>query len=714
MRKDKNKPPNGSPPWRNGYSDETLYCADDIDRLPLFEMGPCVVITDPFDAGIERMYPNPYFNGIERIGSFKEYLMSHFYTDYTGFLRSLLTEGRLDVGKPGMNIYQPERIGIGEISILRIDLYRKSTTEVYADIIMVADLTYYDHIGQNEYKENLSQWFRLRTVADLSPDNLSFNNFEFAAVYERLEKPPGCPLDDYLVPYTSAALLDSEAMELLALYYPQALETPCRVTGEELARRMKLNVKYCRLAEDSDIRGQLYFEERVITVLDRQNRKCRKKIAANTIIVDISAVVDDEMNFRKELLDDTVIHECYHADRHRLFYLGQRLYNEDIRCLSCSTSGIQMGKAIDAAREISQSADIDEAVVADVSLSSKSPIDWIEWQANRVTPRIRMPEKTTEQMIDRLRAQYRSRYPHMSAEKLTERIICELADFYGVSKQSAKLRMIELGHSEAQGILNFANGAYVENHSFAPDSLSQNQTFTIGFKEALELYRDSKAFRDRINSGCYQYIDGHYCLAQSKYVYRRAGVLHLTSHAKHHMDECCLVFTVSGGRIEYTYKEGTLQKEVVTTGVRTEYSEIQPALFDFRAEANRLSEILYSLPASPSETLKKHMERCGITVEELMAKSGVSESTIRRLRTNPSYKAVRNNALAICIGLQLEPPLQKDWLRKCGVALSDSPDDLLYEMMLCSMYRQPLSSFNEKLKEYGYPPLSKCTEELDA
>ena len=87
----------------------------------------------PVDAGVERLYPNLYFNGIERIGSFREYLMGHFYNDYISFLRSLLTEDRLAVGKSGMTISQPERIGVDEIGILRISLYGKSTTEVYAD-----------------------------------------------------------------------------------------------------------------------------------------------------------------------------------------------------------------------------------------------------------------------------------------------------------------------------------------------------------------------------------------------------------------------------------------------------------------------------------------------------------------------------------------------------------------------------------------------------
>ena len=94
-------------------------------------------------------------------------------------------------------------------------------------------------------------------------------------------------------------------------------------------------------------------------------------------------------------------------------------------------------------------------------------------------------------------------------------------------------------------------------------------------------------------------------------------------------------------------------------------------------------------------------------------KSGVSLSTIQRFRNSPTFKTARNNVLAICIGLQLEPVLQKDLLRKCGIMFSNSPEDILCEMMMCTMYRQPLSLFNQRLQEYGFPPLSKCFDELD-
>ena len=125
------------PPWGQEELRENLFCAEEIDSLPFTEMGPVVVMNDPFDSGVERIYPNPYSNGISVIGSFREYLMGHFYNDYKNYLHCLLADSRLPIGKCGRYITAPERIGIGEIDVIRIDLYKKSSCEVYADIIMI-------------------------------------------------------------------------------------------------------------------------------------------------------------------------------------------------------------------------------------------------------------------------------------------------------------------------------------------------------------------------------------------------------------------------------------------------------------------------------------------------------------------------------------------------------------------------------------------------
>ena len=130
-------------------------------------------------------------------------------------------------------------------------------------------------------------------------------------------------------------------------------------------------------------------------------------------------------------------------------------------------------REIDAGYSMSQSNNIDDAVVGDAVLSSKSPIHWIEWQADRAAPRISMPKLTTEKKITELYANQRKLNPKLSSAEMTANVIGELADFFGVSKQSARLRMTELGYEEAQGVLNYANGRYVENHSFAPGTLGK-------------------------------------------------------------------------------------------------------------------------------------------------------------------------------------------------------------------------------------------------
>ena len=578
---------------------------------------------------------------------------------------------------------------------------------------MQVDVSVYQGCNAQLVSDHLSQWYRVRTYSVLAPEDPSFNNLICIMIYERDEPAPGMSLDEYLIPYTSEILLDSEGIDILSTFYPEALDKPCRIEGTALAERMNLDVEYYRLTPDSAIRGQMYFEEREITVLNNKGMKIPKVIPANTIVIDLTTCEDEDGGLNKGKLHDTIIHECFHAYKHRLFYLGQRLYNEEISCLSCSVSGERAGAALDEGIELQGSWNPDDAAMAASRLDNKSPIDWIEWQANKATPRIRMPARTTTAKIEELYEKYHKRYPNMAGPKLIDNVVVDLAKFFGVSKQSAKLRMIELGYSEAKGVLNYVNGAYVENHTFAPGTLGRNQTFTIEFTDAVSLYADNAAFQARVNSGRYQYVDGHFCLSDTRFLYRRNGELHLTTYAKSHMDECCLIFTVRYGKPTYVYREGILQKEASAGKVYTDYVEQRAEQIDFRAEAERISQIIYDLPMSPCGTLKAHMDRRGYTIDRLVAKSGVSYETIKRLRSKPDYRISKANALAICFGLQLEPLLSNDWLNKIGISFTNSADDVLYNLLLNSMYRCPVSTVNSKLQSYGLPPLCRGAQELE-
>lgn len=70
--------PPDEPPW-DGCA--PFFLAKELDRLPLDTMGPVVSMRDPFNPEFEIICANPYHNNIERIGSFKQFLMGRFYSD---------------------------------------------------------------------------------------------------------------------------------------------------------------------------------------------------------------------------------------------------------------------------------------------------------------------------------------------------------------------------------------------------------------------------------------------------------------------------------------------------------------------------------------------------------------------------------------------------------------------------------------------------------
>ena len=525
-------------------------------------------------------------------------------------------------------------------------------------------------------------------------------------VYDRNEPAPGRRLDDYLVPYVSTGVLDGEGVDLLAAYYPESLQMPCRIEGEELARRMRLRLIYDRLTPDRSIRGQMYFEEREITVLDEKGRPHQRIVPANSVVIDLDSCKSWDGRFSKEKQNDAIIHECYHAYNHRLFYLGQRLYNEEIRCLSCSVTGERAGAAVDAQLASTALDSPSAAQIADSTFHRWTPVDWIEWQANRVTPRIRMPALTTRQKIDELARSYDLDYPDLTQEDIIAKAVEDLAEFFGVSKESAKIRMVELGFPEAEGVFNYVNGRYAENHACYLGDAGKRKTFTIDFAAATELYQRNEAFRNRVSSGSFLYVDGHFCLNDSRYIYKSNHKLRLTPYAKANTEECCLAFTLRGISHEYFYQEGTLQKEVGETRIVADYGDAQVNIADFLTESKRLHEIMDALPMSPSGTLRAHMDRKKMTIERLAEESGVSEATIKRLRRDSEYRPTRSNAFAICIGLQLEPKLRRDWLSKIGIVPTASESDIFYELVLDSMYKHSITEVNQVLVANHYQPLN--------
>lgn len=100
--------------------------------------------------------------------------------------------------------------------------------------------------------------------------------------------------------------------------------------------------------------------------------------------------------------------------------------------------------------------------------------DWMEWQANGIATKILMPSNTTKLKINALYKKYKINENEKENLHKIEIIIDELSQFYGVSKQAAKVRMKELGYNAAEGVYTYVNGKYTPSFAFRADSIGKN------------------------------------------------------------------------------------------------------------------------------------------------------------------------------------------------------------------------------------------------
>ena len=93
-----------------------------------------------------------------------------------------------------------------------------------------------------------------------------------------------------------------------------------------------------------------------------------------------------------------------------------------------------------------------------------------------------------------------------------------------------------------------------------------------------------------------------------------------------------------------------------------------------------------------------------MSVEEMEAVSGISVSTIKRLRAG--QEATAEQILAISVALQLPPSVSNDLLKMCGITLDyNSTKNTVYQLIMASMYRAGIDQVNSFLVAAGCMPL---------
>lgn len=512
--------------------------------------------------------------------------------------------------------------------------------------------------------------FRIMSIGNCAPQKESDND----------------RLSGELVPIIRRNQFEAEADKFLTRYCSEALENPVRVPIEKIAEDMKLLViDDVPLSDDLTYFGTIVFDNG--NILDKHRKVAIRNAKRGTIYLDPRVPYERSVGTKRT----TLAHECFHWHRHQPYHVLMKMIG----------ANDNLGRAIQC------------QIAANTTDSDKwKAVDWMEWQAKGVAPKILMPEKTTRMKADELLAEYGG--AENASIEAYEWVIDELAELFDVSRQAAKVRLIDLGYTKAEGAYPYVDGRYVQGYSFEADMLEKNQTFTIPYADLFKAYCFDREFKKLIDSNRFVFSARHLVLNDEKYVsHDQAGNATLSEYALSHMDECCVVFT-KGYSYQSKYQGVKYYSQFMRNAApvenQVEYSfELNThnkTLLAQIKDAKRRAEALRRYPGSFAETLVALQKERKLSNKQLADRSLFGEKTIQRLRNDEEYPAFVQTVLALCVGLKLPLPEAEILLGKTDFKLNSMKDNgYVYQCILGACAENSIYEINEMLEESGIAPL---------
>ena len=526
-----------------------------------------------------------------------------------------------------------------------------------------------------------SQWIIASCEATIT-DKLDRLKITDVRPWTKGKKPvtSGISASNNIVPVLYKKDLDAEATAFLEKYCPQALLEPMPVPIEKIAtEELHLTVlQGHRITDDFSIFGQICFSKGKVLV--RDIFKCSETemdVNRGTILID--AYTFWERN--KGCANNTLAHEVYHWRRHRLYAaIKQILRNEKFiahRCPSNMSYPSEYEEWTDEQR--------------------------MEWQANNMAPRILMPIQTFKIKVDELYQKYNYDDNTLKAAVLTC-IADELAKFYGVSRQSALIRMKETGYPEAQLVLQQLEEQ--ENHAY------------ISREDVFYEYSTNESFRELLDSGKFKYVDGYIIINDKKYIQKdESGKYTLTKYAWDNLEECTISFTWK--RIKHSAAKGHLPEEIlhrandeqeVSTYDKKQNTSVTKLSDELQKKRSRfeINEGIHNISTNGKtcwEYIFDIINYKGLSKVHFCNLTGLGEEVYRKaeknIKTDPSVRTI----VAIACGLDLDIETAEKMLSLAGRSLRESDEDRALKFCITGFAGQSIEERNDFLESYGYKTL---------
>ena len=541
-------------------------------------------------------------------------------------------------------------------------------------------------------------------------------------------------LSDYPVRPLRDEELEERAEMFLQKYYPSALKEPQRLPiADIITEKMGLDLAFDKLDPEGKILGRIYFRECDAEVYSQCGKPVNRHYRAGTLVTDLS--IDPERD--RGAFRFTMAHEACHWEWDQVLMKLLELLGG-----CCSLSETCSGDMGNGKKE-------DDPVDRDINRGNEPPYPvkmfrTLEQNANRTAARILIPKATIREAIRDLMEMQLT--PGTRKGRYLEDMICTLSEFYGVSKQAMKIRANELGFIEFTGVLNYMDGHYIPAYSAGGSRQKECRNYLVEADQLVYALSEKPSLLKLYIEGKVVFAEGKLILNDPRYVTEKAGELSLTPYAREHVDECCFLFD-----LKYHRKKKTIEKRVQegaqAEDARLEEQEMKmprqlvpehkaqtrrtiPLYFNridascyveamlrddakeqsLEEEARNLDEIeqqfrfiLYAkdlVPEALGDAIRYHMKRLHVTVDMLSESTGIDSRTISRYRSGQTIPSLED-LIAVCIGLHLAPQFSLSLLKKARYQLSDSLEDLGYELVLKKYSQNSITECNKILERCG-------------
>lgn len=454
----------------------------------------------------------------------------------------------------------------------------------------------------------------------------------------------------------------------------------------EVAERLGLKVKQYNHLPNNCI-GKIVMVDKEFTLIRPDGSQVKELIKAGTILYSpLEAYLRSQ-----SLLENTILHECFHWVFHRCAFELGRLYcktDDGFTCRKdCSITG---------------------------SFAAEGS-KFIEIQTNGVVPYITMNAKELKREVSGLYENYRA--DGLTFPRTLEFILADMAKMHHMTVVTMRRCLVEAGMSKFRGISLYQDDKYLQSYCFNKEVLEKDETFCLPFAEMERLFKEDEEIRALILDSKFVYTDGHLVLRDPKYVtFEDLITPVLTDYALAHAEECFLKFKTKSKE-----KSSPVKFDYGLDRVPHEMQKIYAAIYD----KNLTKQERFEARTAWNEHIRKWRacERMtfGETFKEIMAfrnrpakcfeERGLSEDQVYRLYEDSHRPRLET---LVTIGGVLNMPYEVFiwFVEKAGYNFyQEEPKLIKYkEFMDDSMLFNDLSEFNEELIASGFAPLEKKTK----